>query len=204
MSPTPTSSFLLPSWASTTLRPHAHGTRPCGPCRGHSFQLETPGHVPMVTLCPAHGPDSDASQAARLTTRSRPHGSSRPTRVPALTRTNTVTSPQPGPAPRHLPDSDASDLHDSPSASRSTRLRPHGARLPLTPWPRAQRRRAHAIRKLCQNGTGQAQRSAQIYDMDATTTSQQGACPTQSQRVSGQPPPALAVCIPHSTHAVCT
>jgi hypothetical protein len=56
--PIRTTHAWLSSWAPTTLGPHAHGTRPCGPCRGHSFQ--TQGHVPMVTLCPEHGPDPDA------------------------------------------------------------------------------------------------------------------------------------------------
>jgi hypothetical protein len=81
-----------------------------------------------------------------LTTWSHPHGSGQPTLGTAPTRTSMVTSPQPGPPQRHLPDSDAPDLHGSPTACRSTRLRPHGARSPLTPRPRAQRRRAPSIR----------------------------------------------------------
>jgi hypothetical protein len=78
----------------------------------------------MVTLCPGHGPDPDASQAApfdHLVTspRSKPaHSGSGPI------RTFTATSPQPGPDPRHLSGSDAPDPAPwSPLATHSTALR---------------------------------------------------------------------------------
>jgi hypothetical protein len=107
-----TSSFLLSSWAQTTLGPHAHGTRPCGPCHGHSFLLRvTP---PWSRYALRTAPTRTLPKRLHLTTWSRPHGSSRPTRAPALTRTITVTSPRPGSAPRHLPDSDAPDPRGSP------------------------------------------------------------------------------------------
>jgi hypothetical protein len=116
----------LPSWAPTTLGPRAHGTRPCGPCRGHSFQTRVTSPWSRYALRTA--PTRTLPSGLSLTTWSRPHGSSRPTRVPALSRKLTVTSPRPGSAPRHLPDSDAPGPHGSPSARRSTRLRPHRAR----------------------------------------------------------------------------
>jgi hypothetical protein len=111
MPPTLTSPPLLPSRAPTTLGPHAHGTRPCGPCHGHSFQTRVTSPWSRCALRTA--PTRTLPSGPPLTTWSRPHGSGRPTRVPALSRTLTVTSPRPGSAPRHLPDSDAHDLRGS-------------------------------------------------------------------------------------------
>jgi hypothetical protein len=107
-----TTNAWLPSWAPTTLGPHAHGTRPCGPGRGHSFQTRVTSPWSRYALRTA--PTRTLPSGLPLTTWSRPHGPSRPTRVPALSRTLTVTSPRPGSAPRHLPDSDAPDLRGSP------------------------------------------------------------------------------------------
>jgi hypothetical protein len=112
MPPTLTFSSLLSSWAPTSLGPHAHGTRPCGPGRGHSFQTRVTSPWSRCALRTA--PTRTLPSGPPLTTWSRPHGSGRPTRAPALSRTHTVTSPCPGSALRHLPDSDAHDLRGSP------------------------------------------------------------------------------------------
>ena len=85
--------------------------RPCGPGRGHSFQTRVTSPWSRYALRTA--PTRTLPSGLPLTTWSRPHGSSRPTRVPALSRTLTVTSPSPGSAPRHLLDSDAPDPRGS-------------------------------------------------------------------------------------------
>jgi len=100
-------SFMGP----TTLGPPRPRLRPCGPCRGHSFQTRVTS--PWSRYAPCTAPTRTLPSGLSLTTWSRPHGSSRPTRVPALSRTLTVTSPRPGSAPRHLLDSDAPDPRGS-------------------------------------------------------------------------------------------
>ena len=105
----------LPSYASfmgpTTLGPPRPRLRPCGPCRGHSFQTRVTS--PWSRYAPCTAPTRTLPSGLSLTTWSRPHGSSRPSRVPALSRTLMVTSPRPGSAPRHLPDSDSPDPRGS-------------------------------------------------------------------------------------------
>jgi hypothetical protein len=152
-----------------------------------------------------------------LTTWSRPHSPSLPTLGPALTRTNTVTCPQPGPAPRHLPDSDAPDLYGSPRpagppGSGPTRPAHHslhgpaligGEHPPFVIVPdKAPSRYSDLHRSttwtphlpLCEAHARQAPLCSHLGPLLGAP----------SQRVSGQPPPARAVCIPHSTNAVCT
>ncbi len=148
-----TANGWLPSWASTTLGPHAHSIRPYGPCRGH---------VPMVTPRPAHGHDSDAPQAAsirplghvhmvqtgppgarlRLGQQSRRQNrrQNRP-RATLLTRTHPTCTASPRPA------------GPPGSGPAQARLRPgsgpaQAPRIPITAHfrPGARRRRAPAIR----------------------------------------------------------
>jgi hypothetical protein len=180
MPPTLTSSFLLPSWAPTALGPHAHGTRPCGPCRGHSFQ--TPGHVLMVSALRT-APTRTLLKRLRLTTWSRPHVSSRPTRVPALTRTLTVTSPRPGSAPRHLP----------------TRTHPIFA-APLRPaGPPGSGPTEPALSALNPNSGRATIAPDRHYYLGNPLHGRHDYLP--ARRMSGQPPPALAICIMHRNNA---